>query len=269
MKKILSAIIGSALLFALAGCAKKAPKGEFTVEQGKFKVGVEIGYPPFEYFDVDGKTPVGFDIELAKAIAAKLGLEAEFIDTAWDGILAGLDTDKYDVIISAMSMLPERMANYDFSDPYIGNCQSIILKKNSTQDIKEPKDLAGKKVAFQSETSSDFWMRKVSADENFTYEANGYDKVLNAYDDLKFGRVDAVASDYLVAIDYLNNQADEYKCVWQGLSDDFFGVCMKKGNTALQEKVNQALTEMKEDGSLAKLYVDVFKQDLSYSLKTE
>ena len=131
MKKFVLFAAGIAAVLSLVSCNKKVEAGEFTVEKGKFKVGMEIGYPPMEYYDTDGKTPIGFDIELGKAIASKLGLEVEFVDTAWDGIFAGLETNKYDCVISAATITPERLESMEFSKPYVGNGQTLVVNSAS------------------------------------------------------------------------------------------------------------------------------------------
>lgn len=266
MKKVIGLLL-AVMTLACVSCSKKIEKGEFTVQKGKYMVGMEIGYPPFEYYADDGSTPMGFDVLLGKEIAKRLGLEAKFIDTAWDGIFAGLDTDRYDVVMSAATITPERVANYDFSTPYIGNGQAIILRKDSTLNITKFEDLAGLKVGYQAETTSDFYTKKHSAESGFTYVENAYDKVMNAYDDLKLGRIDAVVSDSLVAVNYLSVPNTEFKQVWSAEPDEYFGVCMKKGNTVLQEKVNAILEDMKKDGSLKQIYMEVFNMDLSDSIK--
>ena len=267
MKKLVSLISAGLLVFALFGCSKKVEKGEFTVEKGKFSVGMEIGYPPMEYYAEDGKTPAGFDVELSKELAKRMGLEVVLVDTAWDGIFAGLNTNRYDAVISAATITDERKAAFDFSQPYVGNGQAIILRKDSPLTITKFSDLAGLKVGYQAETTSDFYTKKHSAAQGFTYIENGYDKVMNAYDDLRLKRIDAVVSDNLVAVDYLAPADTVFKSVWLSDPDEFFGVCVKKGNFALLEKVNAAITEMKNDGTMKSLYEKIFGQDLSDTIK--
>lgn len=267
MKKVISITLLAAAFFAFAGCNKKVEKGEFTLEKDTLKIGTEVGYPPFEYFDADGKTLIGFDIDLGKTIASQLNLNAQFIDTAWDGIFAGLNTDRYDIIMSAVTITPERLENYDFTQAYIGNGQSIILRKDSNLVIMEPKDLNGLKVGYQSQCSSDFYINKRAKEDGFTFAGSGYDKVMNAYDDLRLGRIDAVVSDYLVAVSYLTAENSEFKEVWTGTADEYFAVCVKKGNTALLDKVNEALSKIKESGQMKNLYLATFKKDLTSSIK--
>lgn len=271
MKKIanlLAAVCMASMLLSFASCSKKkAASGGLTLEEGTLRIGMEVGYPPFEYFDADGTTPIGFDVQLGAEIARRLGLKVEYIDTAWDGIFAGLDTKRYDLVMSAMTITADRLANYNFSKAYIGNAQSIIVHKDSDKGITTPSDLEGLKVGFQAETTSDFYMRSLRDKTGLNYVEAGYDKVMNAYDDLKFKRIDAVCSDSLVAVKYLSEDNCEFKKVWEGVAEEFFGVCIRKDNTELLEKVNKALDDMIADGTLSKIYMDIFGGDLLYTIK--
>ena len=100
-----------------------------TVKEGKLLVGFEAGYPPMEYTDDSGLNYIGFDVDLAKEIAALFGLEIEFVNTAWDGIFAGLDKNQYDMIISGVSITPERQEAYEMTEPYISNKLVIVTNK--------------------------------------------------------------------------------------------------------------------------------------------
>lgn len=100
-----------------------------TVKEGKLLVGFEAGYPPMEYTDDTGLNYIGFDVDLAKEIAALFGLEIEFVNTAWDGIFAGLDKDQYDMVISGVSITPERQEAYEMTEPYISNKLVIVTNK--------------------------------------------------------------------------------------------------------------------------------------------
>ena len=100
-----------------------------TIQEGKLLVGMEIGYPPMEYMDESGLTPLGFDVDLSYELGKLLGLEVELVNTAWDGIFAGLDKEQYDVIISSVSITPERQEAYELTEPYIANALCIVVKK--------------------------------------------------------------------------------------------------------------------------------------------
>src|SRR5215471_8409461 len=103
---------------------------------------------------------MGFDVEMGKAIAEKLGLKAEFVDTAWDGIFAGVETRRYDCIMSSVTITSERMAAHNFSKPYIGNSMAIVTLKNSSVKPKNPQELSGLGVSYQAETTAKFFMAK-------------------------------------------------------------------------------------------------------------
>ncbi|MCR4821445.1 MAG: transporter substrate-binding domain-containing protein [Treponema sp.] len=267
MKKSIAALMAGAALFLLASCNEKIEKGEFTVEKGKYKVGVSVDYPPFEYYAQDGKTPLGFDISLSKEIASRIGLEVEFVDTDWDGLLAGLDAGRFDVVTSGMTITPERSAKYNFTNAYVGNGQALLIANNSTLSIAKPEDLTGLKVGYQTQTTSDIFMKKLAAEKGLEYLPSEYDKAFNAFDDLKFGRIDAVMTDYLVAADYFSKKGNEFKIVWTGTSDEYMGIALPKSNDVLLQKVNAALADMVADGTMKKLYEEDFGMDLSDSVK--
>ena len=124
----------------------------------------------------------------------------------------------------------------------------------------------GLKVGYQSQCSSDFYINKRAKEDGFSFTPAGYDKVMNAYDDLKLGRIDAVVSDYLVAVSYLTAPNSEFKEVWTGTADEYFAVCVKKGNKVLLDKVNEAITEIKKSGEMKNLYLATFNKDLSSSI---
>ena len=260
MKKLVAVVSAVLMVAALAGCSKKVEKGEYTIEKDVFKVGMEIGYPPMEYYDADGKTPIGFDVELSKALSEKLELKLEIVDTSWDGIFAGLETDKYDAVISSVTITDERKESMDFTQAYIGNGQAIILQKDSTLNVKSPADLTGLKVAYQAETTSDYFMAK-QGENGLKFEPVEFDKVINAYDELALGRCDAVCSDALVSAAYLGPDS-KYKSVWVGDADEYFGVAVKKGNTVLAEKLDAALVELAADGTLKAISEKIFGSDL-------
>ena len=265
MKKsiaVLATVVAAGMM--LSGCGKKTEAGEFTIEKGVLKVGMEIGYPPMEYYDVDGKTPIGFDVELGKAVAERLGLTAEFIDTAWDGIFAGLETNKYDVVMSAATVTPERLESMDFSVPYVGNGQAIVVRAAADFRPEGPLDLAGKVVAYQAETTSDLFMEK-QAIAGLSFTPAEFDKVINAYDELKLGRCDAVVSDALVYANYKDDPA--FVSTWTGSADEYFGVAIRKGNDALTERIDAAIAEMFADGTMREIYLSVFGADLTSTVQ--
>ena len=258
MKKLLFAVF--ALALCLVSCSKQTSK-EMLLKKGELSIGVNIAYPPFEYYDADGKTALGFDIDLGKAIAKKLGVNAQIIDVAWEGIFAGLDTNKYDCVISGITITPERQAAYELSNPYVGNGQAIILKKGSSLKIKSPEDLKGLTVGYLTESTSDIFMTK-KAEAGLKFKAAEYDDAMNSFADLKNGRCDAVVSDSLVAVDYVSKKDAPFEIVWQGKPEEYIGIAIKKGNTQLLEAVNKALEDLLADGTLKELSIKNFGSDI-------
>jgi polar amino acid transport system substrate-binding protein len=248
----------------LTGCAKKS--GGLTIEKGVLTIGMEIGYPPMEYLDADGKTPIGFDVSMAKALAAKMNLECKFIDTAWDGIFAGVTTGKYDCIISSVTVTEERITAHNFTKPYIGNSQAMVLLKNSPVKARTPEELGGLGVAYQAETTSDIFMAGL-AGQGLQFTPYEYDKVMNCFDELRLGRVDAIICDSLVAVDYIAPPGNPFEIVWQGPADEVFAVCLKKGNDALTAALDKALDELFADGTMLKISQETFKMDLVSSAR--
>lgn len=265
MKKFLLIAAVVLAVFSFGSCSKKTAKAGMTLKSGELSIGVNVAYPPFEYYDADGKTPLGFDVELIKAVAAKIGVEPKIVDVAWEGIFAGLDTDRYDCVISAITITPERTAAYEFSKPYVGNGQSIIVKKGSAVKALKPEDLAGLTVGYLTESTSDIFMTK-KAEEGLKFTAAEYDDAMNSFADLKNGRCDVVVSDYLVAIDYVSKADSPFEIVWQGNAEEFFGIAMKKGNTELTAAVDKALDELKADGTLKALSEKNFGSDIVSSV---
>jgi polar amino acid transport system substrate-binding protein len=254
MKKILTVFLIFTTIFVLfTGCSKSS--GGLTLKKGVLMVGMEIGYPPMEYLAADGKTPVGFDVEMANAIAEKMDLKLELIDTAWDGIFAGVDTKRFDCIMSSVTITPERQIAHNFSKPYIQNTLALVVPKNTRQVIRTPMDLAGLGVAYQEETTSDYYMEQLDKDGvKFTpYE---YDKVMYCFDELRLGRVDAIMTDLLVAYEYLA-RSDTFEIVWVGGAEEF-GICMKKGNDALTEAIDKALDELFANGTMLRISKQIF-----------
>ena len=267
---IFSAYSKMLLLFFIAGvlfngCVKQKQQG-LTLVEGVLSVGVEAGYPPMEYFDVDGETLIGFDIELVKALADRLGLKAKFIDTAWEGIMAGLVANKYDIAIN-ITILPERQMKHNFTKPYIDSSITIVVPKGSSLKIKTPQDIAGLSIAYQSDTTAQYFAGKLSK-EGVKFSPFSYDKILNCFDDLQMGRVDLVVTDNLVAYDYTGKKNSPFELAWQGPSDEFIGICLKKGNDALTDALDNALEELYKDGTLQEISRQIFNRDLVSSIFT-
>jgi len=240
-----------AILFT--GCSKDS--GGLTIKEGILMVGMEIGYPPMEYFAEDGSTPIGFDVSLGKALADRMGLQVQYIDTAWDGIFAAVNTKKFDCIISSVTINEARLKAHNFSKPYIQNTLAIVMPKNSRHLVRAPGDLTGLGVAYQADTTSDDYMAEL-AQGGLRFTTHEYDKVMYCFNELELNRVDAIMTDLLVAYEYVA-RSDIFEIVWQG-GEEEFGVCMRKGNDALTQAIDTALDELFEDGTMLRISYEIF-----------
>jgi polar amino acid transport system substrate-binding protein len=250
-------VIVAVLIF---GCARDT--GGLTIREGVLLVGMDIGYPPMEYFGPDGITPMGFDVEMGKEIARRLELEIEFVNTDWGGIFAAVDTNRYDAIISAVTITPARLEVHNFSKPYIANTLAMVLLKDSPITARSPEEVTGLNVAFQADTTSDYYMQALVERTGLRFTPRGYDQVMRCFEELRLNRVDVIITDLLVAYDYIAPEDSPFVIVWTSPEPEVFGICMKKGNDALTDAINRVLEEMFEDGTMQRISYEIFGMDL-------
>ena len=219
-----------------------------TSESGKtvITIGVDDTYPPMEFRNDDNEL-VGFDIDFARALAEEMGVEIVFQPTAWDGIFSALNSEKYDAIISSVSITPDRLEGFEFSKAYLSNGQVIVVQPGNTE-IQTVEDLAGKVVGVQLETTADIAATKQM--EATEFELKRYDDIIQTFTDMKTGRLDAIVVDYAVAIDYVANNPEDYEITTAQLTNEPIGVCIKKGNTDLKAQVDAAIIALQESGAL-------------------
>ncbi len=234
------------------GAGSEAKKYDLTgikfISEGVLSVGEEVGYPPFEDFADDGKTPIGFDVDIITEVARRLGLEVNIINTAWDGIFAGIDNN-YDVVCSACTITDERKQSMLFSTPYISNYQAVILKAGNTKKIIGFNDLEGMTIAVQKETTSDELMSDYKSTGTINIEIVANEKVLSCFTQLDNGEVDAVVVDSTVADGYLAKNPDKYVYAYKDEAEaEVFGIAIGKENTALKNVIDQVLADMESDG---------------------
>ena len=261
MKKILIAALAVLVVAGgLTACRGKKSDG-LTLKEGVLSIGMEIGYPPMEYHDANGN-PVGFDVSMGKAIAEKLGLKAEFIDVGWDGIFSSVDTDRFDAIMSSVTITPERVNAHNFSKPYIANTLAMVLRKDSAITAQSPEECVGMDITFQSDTTADFYMQRLAA-AGLNFTPRGYEKVMYCFNEMALGRVDVIVTDSLVAFEYTSPVDSPFVIVWLGSENpEVFGICMKKGNDALTDAVNKALEDLFDDGTMLEISNQIFGMDL-------
>lgn len=199
-------------------------------------------FPPYEYHD--GGDIVGIDVEVAEAIAEKLGMTLEIEDIAFDSIIPELESGKADVGLAGMTVSEDRLKNVNFSDTYTTASQVIIVKEDS--DIAGPDDLAGKYIGVQLGTTGDIYASDYEA-EGSTIER--YNKGFEAVQAMQQGKIDAVVIDGEPAKVFVS-QNEGIKILDEALTVEEYAIAVKKGNTELLEKVNTALGELKASGQL-------------------
>jgi len=214
-------------------------------KRGKLIIGTEALYPPMEYFDENGNI-VGIDIEIGKRIAESLGVQAEFRHIPWQELFDKLLEKEVDILISAITILPEREEIMAFSKPYFNAGQIIVTTKDKANVIKGVEDLHDKKIGVQAQTTSEEEALKISTN------VISYADYEEAKKDLLEGKIDAIIIDYPAAIG-MTSQIKELTIVGKPFTQEFYGIALRKEDQALLEAINQILSEMQRRGELEEI----------------
>ena len=280
-KRLLSAVMASAMVLSLAACGgakTETTAAETTAEKkeetttagttaaetaeaagGTLIVGFDQDFPPMGFVGDNGEY-TGFDLDLAKEVASRLGLEYKAQPVAWDSKDMELESGNIDCIWNGFT-ITGREDDYTWTTPYMANKQVFVVANDS--DIKSQADLAGKVVEVQADSSAEAALK-----ENQDL-ANTFGQLLTtpdyntAFMDLEQGAVDAVAMDVIVAGYQIKQRNADFKILDDSLSEEEYGVGFKKGNTELRDKVQGALEEMAADGTLAKISDEWFGEDVT------
>ena len=225
-------------------------------EQGYITFATEGTYAPYSYHD-DSDALVGFDVEVAEAIADKLGVEARFTETQWDGIIAGLDAKKYDAISNQVSITEERQQKYLFSDPYTYAYGAVVVNGDNT-DINSFEDLDGKDVAL---TVTSNWAEVAESYGGTIVSTSGFSESIQL---VIQGRADATVNDNVTFLDFKANQPDaNVKIVATSDEATESAILLRQDDSDLQEAINEALKELREDGTLASISEKYFGEDIT------
>lgn len=256
MKKILTAIISAVLCVSLLmGCGGNGTQEPADVlADGVLSVGTNAEFPPFEYIDDNGE-PDGFDIALIKAIGEKLGVEVQIDNMEFASLVSSMGT-KIDVSIAGMTITDERQQSVDFTNPYYEAVQYVILPEGS--EIAGADDLKGKVIGVQLGTTGDFLVEEI---ENAT--ASQYNKAVDAVNDLINGRLDCVIIDKNPALVFeskFGGQVTAADGAQFGFENEEYAIAVPKGDTALADKINEALQELTEDGTFDALVAQYIEQ---------
>jgi polar amino acid transport system substrate-binding protein len=222
------------------------------IQEGQLLVGTDTPFPPFEI----GQPPniTGYDIEVVNAIAQKLGLDVTYQDTSFDTIFRDLAQGKFDMVVAATTITPEREQKVDFSDPYYAADQALVVTPGS--DIKTVEDLADKTVGAQDGTTGE----EYANDETDASDVRGFPEGPDAINALKAGQVDATIIDQPVAQDALDKEGGiEIPTIIP--TGELYGLPTPEDSDALREQINKTLQEIKDDGTLKGIYQKYFKID--------
>ena len=248
MKKVFALVLSCVMLvLALAGCgsSNKSKDGLETVTEGKLTMATNATFPPYEYYK--GKEIIGIDAEVAGEIAKKLGLELEIADIEFDSIVPGVQGGKYDMGMAGMTVTDERKKSVNFSDSYATGIQKVIVTKDSK--IKSLDDIKGKTIGVQTSTTGDLY----ASDDYGTDHVKKFDSGNAAVNALKTGKVDCVIIDNEPAKAYVKANGNDLKILDTDYASEDYAICFSKKNPELQKKVNSALKELKEDGTVQKI----------------
>jgi len=250
----------AALGLAFAASAGHAELLDDVKARGTLRVGLEGTYPPFNYKDEQGKL-AGFDVEIAQALAERMGLKAEFTPTEWSGILAGLQAGKYDVIVNQVAATDKRRETFDFSDPYVLSQAQFIVRANETRPFASTSDLKGRTIG-------------VGQGSNYADLAKGiagatvkvYPGATEYLQDLATGRIDCALNDTLL-IPYLAQKTKLPVKAGPAIGPiEANAIPFRQGNPKFKMALNKALSDLKADGSFARISTKWFGRDVSKPL---
>lgn len=262
LRKI-AAILSMALLLGTTGCGAR-DSGEDLLsqiqEKGEIVVAMEGTWAPWTYHDEAGNL-VGYDVEVAQKIAEKLGVKATFVEGEWDGLFAGLDAGRYDIVVNGVEVTDERAQKYNFSEPY-GYIHTALIVRADNTDIQSFEDLNGKT------TTNSIASTYMTLAESYGATATGVDSLDQTMEMVLAGRVDATLNAEVSFYDYMKVHPDaELKVVALTKDASLVSIPIRKGeeNVSLKEAIDQAITELREDGTLTELSEKYFGSDISTS----
>lgn len=267
-KRSLLLLLALVLILSLFGCAggadssdnTDAPAGGLLEEiqaKGVLTIGIEGTYPPYTYHEESSDELVGYDVEIARAIAEKLGVRAEFVETKWDSIIAGLDAKRYDAIINQVGITAERQEKYDFSKPYTYT-RGVLVVAEDNIDITSFNDLSGRKSA---QTATSNW---AAAAESYGAEIVGTDGFSQSIELVLAGRAEATVNDDVTFYDYKRAKPDaKVKIVAESDEVNVSGVMIRKGSEDFLRAIDKALDELRAEGKLREISEKYFGADVS------
>jgi len=261
MRRLLTLLAATVMMMSLVlvlGCSEKEKDSLTRVkDKGEISFAMSGGYPPFNFYNEKNEL-VGFDVDVGKAVAKRLGVEFKPVTTEWSGIIEGLRSGAYDGILGSMAVTPERQKVVDFSTPYYYSGAQLVVQKSS--DFTSPADLKGKIIGVVTGTTFENDAEKLGAGK-----VNLYKDDTQTLTELNNGVVDAVITDRVVGVNAVNSEKFDIELLGTPLRSEDIAVAFRKGEDTLRKKVNSILEEMHSDGTLTRiskkwLNVDVTKK---------
>lgn len=211
-------------------------------KNGEIRMAMSGQYPPFNFVDENNKL-TGFDVEMGSEVAKRIGVEGKPISTAWDGIIAGLLANKYELICGSMAITDERLKSIDFTDPYYRSGAQLFVKKGSS--VASVKDLEGKKVGVTLGTTYEKWVRENIADADVRTYKGVPDMIL----EVTTGRIDGFITDKIVGALAIKKNDVPIALAGDLLYEEKMGIALRQNNPELKAAMNAALADMKKDGT--------------------
>ena len=261
MKKIFALCMMLVLaVTALAGCGSNSAQKE---ESKKIVVGLDDSFPPMGFKDEKNEI-VGFDIDLAKEVAKRLGREVEFKAIDWNSKEAELKSGRVDILWNGLDITDKRKENMLFSEPYMDNRQIVFVAKNGKVTVAGEADLAGKTIGTQSVGTTEEYFENKPELKASMKEVKYYPDYINAFMDLENGRLDAVVGDEIIGRYYISKHPDEIQAIDTVIGTvSQFGIAFRKDDQKLRDEVQKVFDEMKADGTVAKISEKWFAKDIT------
>ncbi len=261
MKKIFALCMMLVLaVTALAGCGSNSAQKE---EAKKIVVGLDDSFPPMGFKDEKNEI-VGFDIDLAKEVAKRLGREVEFKAIDWNSKEAELKSGRVDILWNGLDITDKRKENMLFSEPYMDNRQIVFVAKNGKVAVASEADLAGKTIGTQSGGTTEEYFENNSELKASMKEVKYYPDYINTFMDLENGRLDAVVGDEIIGRYYISKHPDEIQAIDTVIGTvSQFGIAFRKDDQKLRDEVQKVFDEMKADGTVAKISEKWFAKDIT------
>ena len=256
-RAVLGALLALGIL-AVQGPARAADLLQESKKRGVLRIAMEGTYPPFNYKDPKTGQLTGYDVDVAKLVANKLGLRPEFVATEWAAILAGLAAGKYDIIVSQVGITPRREQAFDFSRPYTYSQPQLIVRKNDRASYASLEALKGKRVGVGQGSVFEQQARAVPG-----IEVKSYPAAPENLQDLAFGRIDAALNDGLMVAYLLKNSHLPIKAGARVGAVERMGIPFRKGSPQFKAALDKILQDAANDGSLKALSIKWFGVDAS------